>query len=299
MRLRAFAPAKINLFLHVAPPRDDGKHPLAGLSVFADVGDVLTLDTDGPPGLRVVGPLAAGVPTGSENLVLRALRAFGAETGVETASLALTLDKRLPAASGIGGGTSDAGAALRLAGAAFAPDLPDAVLVQIARDLGADGPMCLFPRVAWTQGLGERLTPEPRLPDLHVVLVNPGVPVSTGAVFAAYDRDPSGDARLPGPPPDWSRPAVLDWLAAQRNDLQSVACRLTPEVTEALTALRADPDVRLVRMSGSGATVFGLVEGPEAARAIAERLAQARPDWWIAPAELGDRMGDAAPTVAV
>lgn len=296
MRLRALAPAKINLFLHVDPPRADGKHTLVGLSVFADVGDVLVLDADGPPGLTVHGPLAAGVPTGPENLVLRALDLFSRRTGVDASGLSLSLEKRLPTASGIGGGTSDAGAALRLARAALAPAMPDADLLAIAGELGADGAMCLFPRRAWTEGLGEALTPEPRLPPLHAVLVNPGVPVSTGAVFAAYDRGRPAQADRPEPPVAWSRSQVRDWLAPLRNDLQPSAEALCPAIGTALTALRGRPEVGLARMSGSGATVFGLVDDADAARRVADALRGLRDDWWIAPVVLGDQSDQAAPT---
>lgn len=280
MRLTAFAPAKINLFLHVGAPRPDGMHPLAGLSAFADVGDQLTVDEEGPPGLTVTGPFAAGVPTGPENLVLRALDAFGRRAGADVSGLSLTLEKHLPPASGIGGGSSDAGAALRLARATVAPDLPDAALLEVAREIGADGPMCLFPRVAWTTGLGEVLTPEPRLPPLHAVLVNPGVPTPTGAVFRAHDADGARGADLPPPPGDWSTSGVVDWLADQRNDLEPAARRLTPEIREVRDALGAAGGARIVRMSGSGATVFGLYEDRSAADAACRRVSAAHQTWW-------------------
>lgn len=282
MSLTAFAPAKINLFLHVGAPRPDGMHPLAGLSAFAEVGDRLTLDTEGPPGLTVTGPSAAGVPTGPENLVLRALDAFGQRAGVDVSGLSLALDKRLPPASGIGGGSSDAGAALRLARAALAPELPDAALLEVAREIGADGPMCLFPRVAWTTGLGDVLTPEPRLPPLHAVLVNPGVPTPTGAVFRAHDADGARGADLPPPPGDWSSSRVLDWLAGQRNDLEPAARRLTPEIGKVRDALDGAGGARLVRMSGSGATVFGLYEDRSAADAACRRVSAVHQEWWCA-----------------
>lgn len=281
MRLTAFAPAKINLFLHVGAPRSDGMHPLAGLSAFADVGDRLTLDTEGPPGLTVTGPFAGGVPTGPENLVLRAVAAFGERVGADASGLSLTLEKRLPPASGIGGGSSDAGAALRLARAALAPELPDAALLEVAREIGADGPMCLVPRVAWTTGLGDVLKPEPRLPPLHAVLVNPGVPTPTGAVFRAHDADGARGADLPPPPGDWSSSGVLDWLAGQRNDLEPAARRLTPEIGEVRDALKAAGGARIVRMSGSGATVFGLYEDRALADAACRRVSAEQQDWWI------------------
>jgi len=286
VRLTAFAPAKINLFLHVGAPRADGMHLLAGLSAFADVGDRLTLDTDGPPGLTVTGPFAAGVPMGPENLVLRALAALGERVGADVSGLSLTLEKRLPPASGIGGGSSDAGAALRLARAALARKLPDAALLEVAREIGADGPMCLFPRVAWTTGLGEVLTPEPRLPPLHAVLVNPGVPTPTGAVFRAHDAGGARGADLPSPPGDWSPSGVLDWLEDQRNDLEPAARSLTPEIGAVRDALEAAGGARIVRMSGSGATVFGLYDARLTADEACRRLTAAHGDWWIAATTL-------------
>lgn len=298
MRLRAFAPAKVNLFLHVAPPRADGKHPLAGLTAFADVGDVLTVDTGGPPGLRVEGPTAEGVPTGPDNLVSRALSAFSVATGVDASGLSIVLDKRLPSAAGIGGGTSDAGAALRLARAALAPDVPDALLLKIAADLGADGPMCLFPRVAWTEGLGEILTPEPRLPPLYGVLVNPGVPVATGRVFTAYDAGLMRQADRPPPPVDWSPESVVDWLAGLRNDLQPAAEALHPEVADARRTLEAHDDVALARMSGSGGTIFGLCRDAASAARVARVVSVDRAAWWVAPVVLHDMAGAAVPIPA-
>lgn len=298
MRLRAFAPAKVNLFLHVAPPRADGKHPLAGLTVFADVGDLLTLDTEGPPGLRVEGPMADGVPTGADNLVVRSLDAFAAATGEDAARLSIVLEKHLPSAAGIGGGTSDAAAALRLARAVLAPDLPDAALMEIAAGLGADGPMCLFPRVSWTEGLGEVLTPEPRLPPLHGVLVNPGTPAPTGRVFAAYDAGPMRQADLPSPPTDWSTTGILDWLSTLRNDLQAPAEALFPAIAEARRRLGDLPDVVLTRMSGSGGTVFGLCADATGAARVGRALSEAHTGWWIAPVRLHEVDGASRPIPA-
>jgi 4-diphosphocytidyl-2-C-methyl-D-erythritol kinase len=258
---------------------------------FADVGDTLTLDPDGPPGLTVVGPFA-GVLAGEfaasgDNLVLRALAGLGAATGLETSALSLTLDKRLPVAAGLGGGSADAGAALRLARRYLAPDLEDAVLVGVARELGADGPMCLAATPAWAEGRGEMLTSEPRLPPLHAVLVNPGVPSPTGVVYGAYDRLGVGSADRPADPANWDAEAVIGWLAEQRNDLEAPALLNTPAIGTALDAVRAEGQARLVRMSGSGATVFGLYEDAVTAARAAEALTGAHPDWWVRATTLG------------
>jgi 4-diphosphocytidyl-2-C-methyl-D-erythritol kinase len=285
------APAKINLFLHVGPVEADGYHPLSSLVAFADVGDMLILDPDGRPGLRVTGPFG-GALTGEtaapgDNLVLRALSGLQTATGLETSALSLTLDKRLPVAAGLGGGSADAGAALRLAARYLAPDLDRAVLHDVAASIGADGLMCLASTPAWAEGRGEVLTPETRLPTLHAVLVNPGVPSPTGAVYGAYDRLGVGGADRPAGPASWDAEAVIGWLAAQRNDLEAPALLNTPAIGTALDAVRAEGQARLVRMSGSGATVFGLYDDAATAARAAGALEGAHPDWWVRQARLG------------
>lgn len=275
----AFAPAKVNLFLHVGPADGDGYHPLVSLTAFADVGDRLTARRGDALSLAVAGDFAAGLATEGDNLVLRALRALGVD------DMALTLDKGLPVAAGLGGGSADAGAALRLARALL--DLPhdDAALETVAATVGADGPMCLRARPAWAEGRGDVLTDEPRLPPLPCVLVNPGVPSPTGVVYRAYDAAPR-IADRPVPPADWSAPGVIAWLAEQRNDLEAPAVALNPVIGEAVRAVAAS-GVDLARMSGSGATVFGLCATPQAAAAAAARLSADRPDWWVRVCALG------------
>ena len=281
------APAKINLFLHVGPLEVDGYHPLSSLVAFADVGDRLTLDPDGPAGLSVVGPFAEALKGNADNLVLRALAGLGEATGLETSGLSFTLDKRLPIAAGLGGGSADAGAALRLARRYLVPDLEDAVLVEVAQGLGADGPMCVRSEAAWAEGRGEVLTPEPRLPILHAVLVNPGVPSPTGAVYGAYDRLGVGSADRPADPARWDAETVIKWLAEQRNDLEPPALLNTPAIGTALDAVRAEGQAQLVRMSGSGATVFGLYPDATIAARAAQTLAESHPRWWVRQARLG------------
>jgi 4-diphosphocytidyl-2-C-methyl-D-erythritol kinase len=277
---QAFAPAKVNLFLHVGPVVGDGYHPLASLVAFADVGDVLTALPAQCLSLTVAGPLGEGL-AGDDNLVLRAVRALAAHAGLAEPALAFTLDKQLPVAAGLGGGSSDAGAALRLTRHLLDLDIEDGALEAVAATIGADGPMCLRARAAWAEGRGDRLTDEPRLPPLHAVLVNPGVPSPTGAVYAAYDAGPAASADHPAPPPGWTAPQVIDWLAAQRNDLQGPAITLAPAIGDALAAVVAAPGVRLARMSGSGATVFGLCDSAEDAVAAVAALTIAHPGWWV------------------
>lgn len=284
-RLTAIAPAKVNLFLHVGPVDGEGYHPLTSLVAFADVGDEVAVQRSDRSSLTVDGPFGAGL-AGPDNLILRALRALGRAAGIGEPPLSLHLDKLLPIAAGLGGGSSDAGAALKLARDALGLDMDDAALAQVAATVGADGPMCLHARSAWAEGRGEVLTFEPDLPPLHALLVNPGVPSPTGAVYRAYDAAPrSSDAR-PAPPMSWKASGVIDWLADQRNDLEAPAVNLQPPIGEALRAVAALPDARLTRMSGSGATVFALFDTREAARAAAQRLASERPGWWIAPTTL-------------
>ena len=284
--LTAIAPAKINLFLHVGPVDGKGYHPLTSLVAFADVGDGISVAPADRLSLTVGGPFVAGLADHSDNLILRALRALGEATGTGEPSLHVHLDKRLPIAAGLGGGSSDAGATLKVARDLLALDLDDAVLGDIARVVGADGPMCLHVRTAWAEGRGEVLTFEPKLPPLPALLVNPGVPSPTGAVYRGYDAAPQTLEPRPTPPADWSAPGVIDWLAEQRNDLEAPAIALQPAIGEAMQAVAALPEARLTRMSGSGATVFSLFDTREAAEAAASQLASEQPDWWIMPTTL-------------
>ena len=281
------APAKVNLFLHVGPVDDAGYHPLASLVAFAEVGDRVAVAPADRLSLRVEGPFAAGLEGQDNNLILRALRALGDAAGVGEPRLAVTLDKRLPIAAGLGGGSSDAGAALNLARDELGLDFPDEALAGIAAGIGADGPMCLHARPAWAEGRGERLTPEPRLPPLPALLVNPGVASPTGEVYRAYDAGAPAAADRPAPPPAWDVATVTGWLAAQRNDLQAPAVERAPAIGDALAAASALPGARLVRMSGSGATVFALFDDPVATGTAARLLSENHPGWWIMPTNLG------------
>jgi 4-diphosphocytidyl-2-C-methyl-D-erythritol kinase len=276
----ALAPAKVNLFLHVGGPDADGYHPLASLVAFADVGDRLSVEPAARLSLSVKGPFGDGVPVSDDNLVLRAVRALGDAVGRGEPGLAFELDKRLPVAAGLGGGSSDAGAALKLARDALNLPLDDAALADIARIVGADGPMCLHARAAWAEGIGERLTFEPALPSLPALLVNPGVPSPTGAVYRAYDAVTTRSPDRPLPPVEWTAAAVTDWLSACRNDLEAPAIALQPAIGEALAEVRALANVRLARMSGSGATIFALFSTADDARRAAQAVSVARPEWW-------------------
>jgi 4-diphosphocytidyl-2-C-methyl-D-erythritol kinase len=264
----ALAPAKINLTLHVTGQRADGYHLLDSLVVFADVGDRLMMRRATAPALRVTGPMAASVPSGPDNLVLRAARAMGV-------ALDITLEKHLPSAAGIGGGSSDAAAVLRGA-VALLPglELPG----DQGLSLGADVPVCLIARAARMRGIGEDVAAVDGLPVLHGVLVNPGVAVSTAVIFRSLAR--KDNAAMPDVLPCWRDAADLAaWLAVQRNDMQAAAVAAAPVVGEVIAAIGATAGCLLARMSGSGATCFGLY--PDAAAAARAADALARPGWWV------------------
>jgi 4-diphosphocytidyl-2-C-methyl-D-erythritol kinase len=277
--------AKINLTLQITGRRADGYHELNSLVVFAQAGDRLSFAPadDGAITLAIDGPFAGGLREEPDNLVLRAARRLASEAAV-TRGAAITLTKNLPVASGIGGGSADAAAALRGLVRLWDLSLPAERLEALALELGADVPVCLRAAPVVMSGIGEKLEPVPALPPLWFVLVNPGVAVSTAAVFAGREGDFS-QAAVPLLPP-LGLAALIDWLAARPNDLQAAACRLAPAVVEVLAALDDLSDCLLARMSGSGATCFGLFESEEAAHYAAEALALQHPDWWVAPALL-------------
>ncbi len=269
------APAKINLSLHIVGKRADGYHLLDSLVVFAGVGDRLSAEPAETLTLRLTGPFASGLDGEQDNLVLRAARALAEAAGTAPRA-ALLLEKNLPVASGIGGGSADAAAALRVLSRLWGVALPAETMGAIAARLGADVPVCLAGKPARMRGIGEQLDPPPVLPSCGLVLVNPGAAVSTADVFRARRGDFSGAAELPGA---WATAADMARdLAALTNDLQPPAVALCPPVGEVLDALAALPGCLLARMSGSGATCFGLFHSPsEAARAAA---GIGRPGWW-------------------
>lgn len=263
---------------------------MSSLVAFADVGDRVRVAHADRMSLTVSGPFAGALAPDEDNLILRVLRTLGHAAGIGEPSLALTLEKNLPIAAGLGGGSSDAGAALKLAHRALGLDLSDEALARMSCVVGADGPMCLAMRSAWAEGIGDRLTFEPALPPLHAVLANPGRPSPTGAVYRAYDAGPPQSADRPAPPADWSAASVIDWLAGQRNDLEAPAAALEPAIGVALSEMAAT-GARLTRMSGSGATVFGLFDTADAAARAAADLRDEHGDWWVRATVLG---GDAA-----
>lgn len=274
MTLEEAAPAKVNLFLHVTGRRADGYHLLDSLAVFGPAADVLTATPAEGLTLALEGPFGAALQAEPDNLVLRAARALAAAAGVAPRA-ALVLRKHLPVASGIGGGSADAAAALRLLNRMWGAGLDDAALRALAAPLGADVPVCVACIPARMQGVGELVSPGPHLPPCGLLLVNPGVPLATPAVFRARAPGFSAEAKLPAAWPD--APTMAADLAHLTNDLEAPARALCPEVGEVLSALAALPGALLARMSGSGATCFALFATPAEARA-AEGLLPAR--WW-------------------
>lgn len=277
--VRVRAPAKVNLYLHVLGRGPDGYHELDSLVAFPDIADIVTARPGAGLSLAVDGPFATalnGDPEG--NLVLRAARLLAREAGV-AADAALALTKNLPVASGIGGGSSDAAAALRALCRLWRVRPGEARLREIAGALGADVPACLLARPAWLAGIGERIAPAGALPRLGIVLVNPLRALPTPAVFAArrgafsaLDRP----AALPA-----AGDALLALLRRRRNDLTDAAIGILPEIAAILEALAAEEGILLSRMSGSGATCFALCADARTAGRVARRLAAARPGWWV------------------
>jgi len=282
------APAKINLTLRVLGRRPDGYHEIESLVVFAALGDTLTLAAGGKLALSVHGPMRHAAGASTDNLVLKAARALAERiAGLDWGRFVLA--KRLPVAAGIGGGSSDAAAALRLLARANRLAMNDPRLYEAARATGADVPVCLDPSPRVMRGIGEILSAPLPLPRLPAVLVNPGVALLTEKVFAKLQV-----ARRCHPGAPWTGEAVpsdregcLAYIRGRANDLEQAAILVEPAVREVLAALRALPVCRLARMSGSGATCFGLFDSTRAAAAAATALRKRHPDWWIRATTIG------------
>ena len=278
------APAKVNLALHVVGRRPDRYHELESLVVFADVADELEAVEASEDRLVVTGPFAGGLGAGESNLVSRAVAAFRTRwPELVRPCLAITLKKYLPVAAGLGGGSADAAAALRLMAGLSSSAIPAPELLALAATLGADVPMCLVSQPSLVAGIGERLSPLPDFPQCYVVLVNPLLPVSTADVFRrleAHDNPP-----LPPLPDPLTRPAQLGiWLEGTRNDLEPAAIALVPAIGELIVRMGDLPGCMLARMSGSGATVFGLFGSGALAHQAAHDLRSAHPGYWVAAA---------------
>jgi 4-diphosphocytidyl-2-C-methyl-D-erythritol kinase len=285
-RAGGFAAAKVNLFLHVGPLAEDGYHPIASLMVFADIGDRVWLNREDSAALTMEGPFAASLAADADNLALRAAAALAPDA-------CIGLDKALPLAAGLGGGSADAAAVLRLLNARRPEPLPSAKIARIAANLGADVAACLESRPVLATGRGDQLAPAPALPALHAVLVNPLAVSPTAAVYRAFDVGGArASADLPPLPDCFSDvQALVEVLAKTRNDLEAPAITLAPAIEAALEALHAAPETLMARVSGSGATSFALTADAAGAEVLAARLARRYPTWWVKACRLGGPWG--------
>ncbi len=274
--LTRIAPAKINLALHVTGLRADGYHELDSLVTFAQLGDRLTFARSDELSLTLSGPHGASLTVDGDNLVLKAARALQCVVGAPQAGAAINLEKNLPIASGIGGGSADAAATLLGLRELWEVDVNDAKLSALGLSLGADVPMCLNGKPLRASGIGEILEPV-SMPEFDCVLVNRMVPVSTPAVFNKLTHKNNPDLNLEENNADWHAR-----IAANRNDLEPAACALVPDINTCLDALKSTSGCQLVRMSGSGATCFGLYDTQEDAQRAAGVLQSNHANWWVA-----------------
>jgi 4-diphosphocytidyl-2-C-methyl-D-erythritol kinase len=284
------APAKVNLFLHVTGKRDDGYHLLESLVCFTAAGDVITgeLREDGEITLTITGPMSAtlALEDNDNNLVMRAANALRDESNTRFGA-DLILDKRLPIASGIGGGSADAAATLRLLRTMWQLDIDDAKLARIALSLGADVPVCLHGKSCVMSGIGEDITDVPDLPAIPMVLINPGKAASTPDIFKALEADDFSQSGL------WdttiafgSGAALADALSDCGNDLTLPVTSIIPEICDVLLELAREEGCLLARMSGSGATCFAIYDTEEQAERAANVISSQNPDWWVLPTKI-------------
>lgn len=276
------ASAKINLFLHVGDKRADGFHPLQSLAVFTAMGDVLSMEPAFGLSLTIEGPFAKGLDGEGDNLVLRAAKSLSEKSALDTQGAKLILTKNLPVASGIGGGSADAAAALRGLNQLWNLDRSEAVLRDLAAGLGSDIPVCVLSASCFMEGRGEVLRAAQSMPRVPMLLVNPGVAVPTKDVFAALGERSGVEMALPrGNFTDTAD--LLRFLETTRNDLEEPARRIQPVIGDVLQAIAKLPGALMTRMSGSGATCFGIFADDDCCRRAAENLKIRQPAWWIAP----------------
>ncbi len=272
-KAKAFAPAKVNLTLHVTGQRDDGYHLLDSLVMFADVGDRITIRPSDTPIMIIKGPMAESLPRDRTNLVAQAADAMGVTANIQ-------LEKNLPVAAGLGGGSSDAAATFRALAEISDKPIPEDLVV-----FGADVPVCMHGKAARMRGIGNDIHSMPDLPVLHAVLVNPNLPVMTAEVFRRLKshKNPPMPAELPALT---SSRDLVAWLSEMRNDLQDAAIEAEPIIEQVFNALAVTPGCMMTRMSGSGGTCFGLYGDAETAASAAGRMHEAHPGWWVAATTL-------------
>lgn len=283
------APAKINLALHVTGQRQNGYHTLDSLVAFADYGDAVTVEKADTDRFSMSGPFSSTLGLTDDNLVLKAralLQEKAREAGVGE-YYAVSLQKNLPVASGIGGGSADAAAALRALNKIWALEFDISDLQSLSQPLGADLPMCVLSRAARISGIGDVVEPLPNFPSVPAVLVNPMVEVSTPTIFNGLKS--KTNAPMPDlPAKDLTLFALIEYLQACRNDLEPPARHVATEINHVLTTLQTHADCLLARMSGSGATCFALFECDEHAQSAEQSLLDLRPDWWVKRCRIGD-----------
>ena len=284
--IEAFAPAKINLFLHVGEKRSDGFHDLESLAVFVDIGDTLAFSPSPELTLTLDGPFAGGLKAEDDNLVLRAARALAANAGRPAAAAAIRLTKQLPVASGIGGGSADAAAVLRGLTRLWALDLSWTELRAVAETIGSDVPVCVESKSSWMEGRGERITPATALLRMPMLLVNPGIAVSTADVFGRLAAR-HGVGAINRAATLSSSSKLIAFLKKTSNDLQSPAQHIAPVIGYVLDELSRMPGVELWRMSGSGATCFALFDDQTSAEMAEVALSHTHPDWWVRATRIG------------
>ncbi len=285
------AAAKLNLFLHVRARRDDGLHEIDSLVAFADIGDELRLERARAFSLAISGPFAGALAGQPDNLVKQAAKALAHGVSGVNDAVAVSLQKHIPVAAGLGGGSADAAATLRAMARLQDVKVPGNALRQIAARLGADVPCCLSQRAQWLSGTGRECEPAPQLPALFAVLVNAAVRMPTGEIYKRLGLAPGetfGDGSIVHRPERFGSPReFVEFLKIQRNDLEAPAAALSWEIGDTLEALFAQPGCALARMTGSGATCFGLFFDAPGAEAAARAIAAKLPGWWVRWCALG------------
>ncbi len=276
--MQEWAPAKINLFLHVLGKRTDGYHTLQSLMIFTPtIADIISVQESEITEVRITGPYAAGLMADDTNLVMRAAKVLQAVAGPQKPVL-LTLEKHLPVASGIGGGSADAAAAMRLLMRWWQIELPEEQIYNMAVRLGSDVPACIRSQPVFVEGVGEQLTPVALPCALAMVLVNPAVPLSTAEVFGHISPQDRSSCIMPQCD---TVDELVSWLHTTTNDLESAATQIVPEINDVLTALNDQAGCRLARMSGSGATCFGIFSSPADAAQAVIAIKKIQPKWWV------------------
>lgn len=281
--VKVTAPAKVNLYLHVVGKRPDGYHLLDSLFAFTEFGDSLSVSEDETLSLEITGPFARNLPVSKENIVIQAAEKLAEALGIEPKAK-IILEKNLPVASGIGGGSSDAAAALKALTQLWAKPLPENALYSLALSLGADVPACLSAKAVQVSGIGEVIQQAPPLPESFILLVNPNRPVSTPAVFQKRSGNFSAADPLTKAPENMKE--FIFQLGQRRNDLANAARLVEPAVDNVLKELENSGKALISRMSGSGGTCFALFDDQQGMEAYASFLKKKYPDWWIQSTKL-------------